>query len=222
MVNKWYDVVDQTQYISQGDILIDFPMLVPKYPVEDVTDFDFNSFDQDSDVEIYRTDVIVMNQSCDLEVREGKTEPKLEMILLAELEDASGLGRSKLEKLAKLNVNEGYLLETSFQDIPMSYKIVRFNSLLTSPWKIINQFTRSQGLRLRLKSPYLEDMSQHFGKYFSRVAIPEDRSHSIDKYLHVKSLYDEQRKATNSSKMWESLSAEEMAAFIKNCGYESL
>ncbi|MER2169055.1 MAG: hypothetical protein ABS938_00310 [Psychrobacillus psychrodurans] len=222
MVNKWYDVVDQTQYISQGDILIDFPLLVPRYPVEDVGDFDFNAFDHKSTVEIYRTDVIVMNQSCDLEVREGSTEPKLDLILLAELEDASSLGRPKLENLAKLKVNEGYLLEPSYQDIPMSFKIVRFNSPVTSPWKIINQFTRSQGLRLRLKSPYLEDMSQHFGKYFSRVAIPEDRSHSIDKYLHARSLYDEQRKATNSSKMWESLSAEEMAEFIKKCGYESL
>ncbi|PDM38531.1 hypothetical protein CMV37_02115 [Bacillus cereus] len=53
---------------------------------------------------IYRANVIILNQACDLEVRDGQDSPKLKTVLVGTLQDVrkNEVGKNKLAPIAKL------------------------------------------------------------------------------------------------------------------------
>lgn len=52
-------------------------------------------------------------------------------------------------------------------------RIIDFRVTFTVPYDFLKQFAAFQGKRLRLRSPYREDISNRFGHFFSRVALPK-------------------------------------------------
>lgn len=213
----WYSLIKEEDNISQGDIIINCPIFFPKYPQENLENFKFDDIDNNINSNLIITsgniaDVIVMSQACDLEVRKGKEKPKLSSVLVAALRDVrkDGVGKSKVLPISQLRMPQYFLLELCNLEVKMNYQIVQFDALYTIPWDLLNSFCKKNGTRLRLKSPYIEQLSQHFGKYFSRVATPEDRDSSIEKYYSVKGTYEDEFKGSGLSKTWEQLSYEEI------------
>lgn len=217
MENNWYKVISPDENISQGDILFNCPIFTPVYPTGDLSAEDFaNIRQEDISTLVQRANVIVLNQACDLEVREGAIQPKIDTVLVGLLEEVrqNGTGKNKIVPIAKLEKSHLFLLEPSWQEPRMGYKIVHFDILRPLPWKLLNDFSKTYGPRLRLQSPYLEQMSQHFANHFGRIAIPENREDVLKKFFAAKDKYEEWRKVQRRAKMWEQLSEEEVFRFI--------
>lgn len=211
---EWYDVIDGKSNVSQGDIIVKCPLFIPKYP-PDIKKFDFANIEnnlKNIPIRLFSANVIVMSQACDLEVRKCETAPKLSSVVVAALRDVrkNKVGKASTLPISKLDIPQRFLLESSSSELKMNFQIVEFGSLYTIPWNILNEFVKNNGKRLRLKSPYMQQLSQHFGRFFSRVATPEDRANSIEKYFDAKSKYEEERKNNNRLKAWEELSQEEV------------
>jgi hypothetical protein len=226
MENNWYRVIDPTENISQGDILFNCPLFVPVYPSGDLNAADFENIEErELTTEIWRANVIVLNQACDLEVREGKDTPKLQWVLVATLQDARkhDVGKNKLISIAKLERTQYFLLEPSYGSIKMGYQIVHFDRLISLPWKLLNAYSKVHGPRLRLNSPYLEQLSAHFGNHFGRVAIPENREEVLNDFFAIKQEYENRRKQAPHlyKKLWKELSEEEVYSFIQEIKKET-
>ncbi|PET68280.1 hypothetical protein CN533_27210 [Priestia megaterium] len=221
MENNWYDVIEPTENISQGDILFNCPLFIPIYPSDDLSPADFNDIEErELETEVKRANVIILNQACDLEVREGKDRPKLESVLVAALQDVrkTGVGKNKLTPISKLEKSQLFLLDPSYKRVRMGYQIVHFDSLISLPWKLLNTYSKvAHGERLRLCSPYLEQMSAHFGSHFGRVAIPENREQVLNDFFTIKQDYEIKKKDDRRAypKEWHQLSEEEVYAFMQ-------
>lgn len=216
-MNDWYEIIQPTENISQGDILFNCPLFVPNYPSEDWGSVDFEHIDEKNlTTNIFRANVVIVNQACDLEVRKDKEQPKLNTVLVAILDDAryKEMGKNNLEKLIKLDKTELFLLDPTFGEICMGYQVVRFDHVISVPWKIINAYSHTHGPRLRLKSPYIQQLSQHFGNHFGRVAIPEDRQKLLEKYYAIKKEYEDRRIKGLFKKLWSQLSEREVFEFL--------
>lgn len=219
-MNNWYDIVDSTKNITQGDILLNCPLLIPNYPSEELTTEDIeklNKPDAVIDTDVFFHNIIILNQACDLEVREGKDKPKLSMVMVAPLQDArlSNMGKGSLQKIAKLDRTELFLLEPSYENIKMGYQVINFDTVLTIPWKLLNAFSKLQEHRLRIKSPYTEHLSQHLANHFGRVGVPENRGDSVAEFYRFRDSYESRRITGEFHKPWEHLNDEEVFAFIE-------
>ncbi len=53
-------------------------------------------------------------------------------------------------------------------------QVVEFPSAYSIPINFLRSFAGAQGKRLRLRSPYKEQLSHAFGNFFPRVALPID------------------------------------------------
>jgi hypothetical protein len=60
----------------------------------------------------------------------------------------------------------------------MNYQVVDFTNVFTVSREFIESFCRDTKPRLRLRSPYLEELSQNFGLFFSKIGTPNN---NIDK-----------------------------------------
>ncbi len=204
MFQDWYDIKEQGN-VSQGDILFNLPLFIPEYP---------NDSQQNGTIRCskYEADVIVLTQACDLEIRGGKECPEITSVLVAAISNArkDKITKSIMKEVSKLKRPNLFLIEPSCQDIMMDYQIVHFDSLYTIPWIYLNRFCVAKKKRLHLKSPFMELLSHHFGNYFSRVAIPEDRAPSLDEYFKMQEEY-----IKNNGNSWCDLSWQEAISYLE-------
>src|SRR5262249_44474717 len=56
----------------------------------------------------------------------------------------------------------------------LEWSVVNFHRLYTLPKTFLQQYAQSLGPRLRLRSPYREQLAQAFARYFMRVGLPHD------------------------------------------------
>ncbi len=162
---EWYSLIDEESLISQGDIIFDCPIIFLN------KDFDLNNLDKPSEEKLMvaTTDVIVMTQSCDL----ANNPP--DFVIVARIIDIGEI--TSWSTLSEINSGRrpAYHLIKSYNDdsINMNYKVVDFSQIYSVPLRLLTSRYESQDVRLRLRSPYLEFMSQRFGNYFSRVGLPQ-------------------------------------------------
>jgi len=175
--DPWFESCEGRD-LAQGDLL--YRCNVLKWQAEDV------SPDGQIDVTEVATDVVVLTQSCDLE-NDGKTD----YVLLAELINYDQLVRDFPNqkyggKEFRSNCSRGRYPKLSllppFAGPPaLNWSIVDFSHLYTLPKSIIADHAASMGLRLRMRSPYREHLSQSFARYFMRVGLPEGLG-AFDRY----------------------------------------
>lgn len=171
MSDDWYAVVDGAG-LEQGDIL-------PRCPVYQLAELPFpipNGYAPTIDIVVY--DLIVMSQSCDL------LNDKVETVLLAQVEGWPAFvaanatanpfvkSREYRKKLVDGVIPAYSLLNTFVGPPPMPWSVVNFHRLVTLPKTYLTRFAPTLGPRLRLRSPYLEHLSQAFARYFMRVGLP--------------------------------------------------
>ena len=168
----WYEIVDNTVSILQGDILLSCPVFIPSpgyYPSikDDIT----------LSIEVKEYDIIVMSQSCDL------VQGKIDLVLVCpiwplnefERKDDFFKGRKGKEALRQGNVPGYHLLNScDINGFERDFIVVDFRSVYSIPFPLMKEIKEKQEKRLRLLPPYREHLSQAFARFFMRVGLPID------------------------------------------------
>jgi hypothetical protein len=165
----WERIKDNS--LGQGDRLnsIAVPLVRPSFPEAGV--------DGSVPIDVREMDVIVLTQSCDL------LADKTPLVVVAEIHSLDVFeetneafkAKGKWTEVAKGRIEGLHLLHGHGE--PNNGReciIVDFRQIMTLPINYVGQFANNSGERWRLCSPYLEGMSQAFGRYFMRVALPVD------------------------------------------------
>lgn len=167
----WYEVVDQTAPVLQGDFLLSCPVFIPSVAFGAVTQNEEVSFS------VREYDVIVMTQSCDLELQ------KVDLVLvcpiwpLTELENKDDFLKSTKGKEALRQGNiPGYHLLNKCEAIGFNreYMVVDFRASYSLPFVLLTEIANRHKQRLRLLPPYREHLSQAYARFFMRVGLPVD------------------------------------------------
>lgn len=165
----WYDIVDGSDALMQGDFINSCPVLIP-----------FSSIEESKiSAEVIEYDVVIMSQSCDLANR------KLDLVLvspiwpISELENRSDFFKSRKGKEALRQGNvPGYhiLNRCEYEGYESDYVVVDFRNVYGVPLDFLIDLAKRRGKRMRLLPPYREHLSQGFARFFMRVGLPVDIS----------------------------------------------
>ncbi|MBX4271971.1 hypothetical protein [Clostridium estertheticum] len=176
---NWYTVITESDSLTQGDILINFPIIKTKnYP--GLLEID-NDEEFEADLDIEYEDLIILTQPCDLE----QAKPSLKNVILCRIHDVdeSGLGKSKLCEIVKGSAPQYYMLNEysefnyenkDFKLDGFNFHIANFNEIESVPVEALKKYAQKISKRLRLLPPYREHLSQAFAKYFMRIGLPSD------------------------------------------------
>lgn len=170
---KWYEILNEEEEITQGDILINFPFL----RCNNYNDL-LNNNSHNIEVCIEKIDCIILTQSCDIK----QSKQYLENIILCPIIDLDTLdfSKSKLGELLSGKLPQFYMLnkcenfKNEYMENGFNYHIVNFNVIEKAPVAAIKEFAKYSKQRLRLLPPYREHLSQAFAKYFMRIGLPSD------------------------------------------------
>jgi hypothetical protein len=159
------------EVLNQGDLLLDLavPILHSSFPVPDANG--------EIPIEISPINAVVMSQSCDLE------QLKIANVVVAqafsldefEAENPNYKPKGRWKDAARGRVEALHLLPpTEEHDNPRRWLIVDFRAIYSLPFGYVENAARAAGGRWRLQSPYTENLSQAFGRFFMRVALPTE------------------------------------------------
>jgi len=171
----WYGISRDQDKPQQGDLLRNVPIvqvreILPK-PGEEVTPV----------IKFY--DMIVLSQSCDL-AHNGKVK----RVQLAPVETLKRFAKNDkrfndpdnepdlLNELRKNNIPRYYLLNYNRKRTfgKTGYLVIDFGNVHSISVRTLQALCVDQPKRVRLLSPYKEQMSQQFARFYMRVGLPED------------------------------------------------
>lgn len=175
MTVSWYTPVTSPG-LEQGDILLQFPVLMGSLTPNDISCILGNSetgYSPENDAAVTLVDAIIMTQSCDLE------QDKVDSILLCPVweERLIGEGKNRKEKVRfKEDVRKGYRpgwhLLNKDESLGLPLLFVEFSRIYTAPKDTVIAFAAERKSRPRLVPPYKEHLSQAFARFFMRVGLP--------------------------------------------------
>lgn len=183
-MSNWYQSAQKEDDLLQGDIIFNFPVLKWKSDmnVQKVRTRSGLNRKYKANIEVALEDVIVITQSCDLANCKTKfltccsvfswEEFKLKLI-------ETGQNEKNCKKIFN-SIRDGfrwnYFLLSSEEVADyghMDCSMVDFSVVFTVPIQIVKTtIDLSNSKRLRLKSPYIEHLSQSFARYYMRVGLP--------------------------------------------------
>lgn len=169
----WYELVDNTGEITQGDIIKGCPVPILKK-------FTGDEKDTVIEAEIEIIDGIIMTQACDI------ANNKVDNIILCSITskeefESHMFSVGKNEKEIKKNLegiirgqqNAYHIInEYKTEDFSQDYYIINFKDIFSIPIELAKTVAEKNGKRLRLCPPYREHLSQAFARYFMRVGLP--------------------------------------------------
>jgi len=188
MSNEWYEEVLAAVPITQGDLILDCPILAWKpEPVQMISGTDREHDVLRAATNAVRADVVVLSQACDLEhnkVANAILCPHLPLEEYKKLwEDAMAQGGQNATPKAWRrhwdDIREGFnwnltvLNAGSAGSLSVTHRVVDFHEVFTVPRTFIESLISQRGWpRLRLRPPYREHVSQAFARFFMRVGLP--------------------------------------------------
>ena len=166
----WFGPVEGRE-LWQGDILEDCPVFAvpPSLDVEtqlDTVPVDWRKYD-----------LVVMSQSCDMDV----AHPKIDEVLLcpvwlhSELTGAEPHPASLMENIRKGRRPALQVLnKCELAGLKRDYRVVDFHHVYSLPLGFLRAQAKRSGKRIRLLPPYREHLAQAFARFFMRVGLPVD------------------------------------------------
>jgi hypothetical protein len=157
----------ESDSLAQGDLLRD--CFIPDFPA------DFGVDEASQNVQIYRGNLIILTQSCDLENRKVGHVALAPICSIATFSqqnpDFKNKGRREEVRRGR---HEGLYLFPSPEDPRNNQEalVVDFRQIISLPFGYLTRHANGLGLRWRLQSPYLEHFSQAFARFFMRVGLP--------------------------------------------------
>jgi hypothetical protein len=171
--NDWYEITDGSD-LQQGDIITACPIYSAvtngKNTVCEAQNVEF---------EINTFDVIVLSQTCDLVAGQEKIDHVIlcalaTIAVIKEDEDHDLHNKGMRKKASKNELPAFHVIEKYDGDeCNREASVVHFRQIYTLPLEFLRNIAKQRGKRLRLKSPYREQLGQRFGNFFQRVAIPK-------------------------------------------------
>lgn len=172
MEYPWYQDIEDSNDLQQGDFIPQCPIMVPPLTIkeEDVLD-----------VEIQLIDSIVLSQSCDL------VNNNIEIVLVCpyftlktfidslpsyQINTKKAVART-IDNLRK-GFLPGYHLLNKDRALFNDYLVVDFRNVYGIQIAALREICNSMKKRTRLLPPYREHLSQSFARYFMRVGLPQD------------------------------------------------
>lgn len=173
MEYPWYDLLEMTDEITQGDLLFNCPV-----PILSVLD-SYES-DQTVNADIEYIDGIILTQACDI------ANGKIDNIILCSITSKTDFekqlsleGKSEkeirkiIEGIIKGQQNAYHIINHyESNEFRQDYYIINFKDIFSVPIGLAKQIARQNGTRLRLCPPYREHLSQAFARFFMRVGLP--------------------------------------------------
>lgn len=165
--------VTSDETLAQGDILLDFPLLVLQPPFDPET----VATSPNVTTEVY--DIIVLSQTCDL------TEGKLDSVLVCPLFDVEEIilaivnaDSNKARESAKKQLEQGsvvslYLIPScEITEYESPCRVASFRQVAATPLLQVETHAKATSPRMRLLPPYREHLAQAFGRFVMRVGLP--------------------------------------------------
>jgi hypothetical protein len=186
MPDAWYEEVDASTRLTQGDFILNCPLVTwnpqPLHPdAGDATE------SLRAMVDAVEADVVVMTQACDLEQEKVNNVvlcPHLSLTEFREVWEADMREHGQTPSARTWGsycrrICDGYVWNLTILDMGSSrsrtteHRIVDFREIYTVPRGFLESLLiRRQQPRLRLLPPYREHLSQAFARFFMRVGLP--------------------------------------------------
>lgn len=197
MSDAWYEVVEASTRLTQGDIIFDCPISTWAEEVKvngaSAASAEVPEATPQTEVlkkrhEIIAEDVIVMTQACDLE--HGKVSDVVvcphyalsyfrEHIWKPDQERKQQKTNSETWQKHFKGMADGHLWNlcvvnsSAIEGHAMEHRVVDFHAIYTVPRDFLESLLKErQKPRLRLLPPYREHLSQAFARFFMRVGLP--------------------------------------------------
>jgi hypothetical protein len=197
MSDAWYEVVEASTRLTQGDIIFDCPISTwaeeAKVNGASAASAEVPEATPQTEVlkkrhEIIAEDVIVMTQACDLE--HGKVSDVVvcphyalsyfrEHIWKPDQERKQQKTNSETWQKHFKGMADGHLWNlcvvnsSAIEGHAMEHRVVDFHAIYTVPRDFLESLLKErQKPRLRLLPPYREHLSQAFARFFMRVGLP--------------------------------------------------
>lgn len=169
---KWYTKVNSSEVLKQGDIFLDCPLIGSKE--------DINESDKEYEAVVYKYDIIVLSQSCDL------ISDKINLVLVCPfypLEELSKKNPDYKKEQTRKQLKKGeiigrHLLYKCKIRASEDFLVVDFKSPYSIPINVLKNIAFKTKTRIRLLPPYREHLSQAFSRFVMRVGLPIDISDS--------------------------------------------
>lgn len=168
----WYESISDGT-LRQGDIFFDFPVFVAKADATVMKKYLSGVSKVNFGGTVLKMNVIVASQSCDLEHDKVKTVILCPVWDLDHVRDKFDWDDEKLENVRTGRENNWHLVNKS-DDPEAEMSVIEFRRVYTTTKKMLTMFAEKNGSHVRLMPPYREHFSQAFGRYFMRVALPND------------------------------------------------
>lgn len=161
--------------LSQGDILFDVPVFnLGIEEIESLPDFSFESLEGRVTSNVDIKGLIIMSQACDLANEPERNRKPIESVVCASIYPISRYSKDLISQTNSKTRPGYYLLHKEDGALENSY-IIDFYKLHTISYQFLSQFSKKQTKRIRPNNPYLEQISHHFGNFFSRVGSDFER-----------------------------------------------
>jgi hypothetical protein len=159
MEYPWYEIVsDRT--LLQGDILEDFTFNVP--------------ITKSKEIEPQTYNVIVMSQSCDIEEAEYLILCPIWTKKEIEKDKPTFFSGGKIGYLRKYHLVGWHPInKCELKGFERPWRVVQFWRILEVKKEEVEKHIDSAGKHIRLLSPYRENLSQDFARFFMRVGLPK-------------------------------------------------
>lgn len=171
---EWFNVVDKSSSLNQGDLIFDCPILIPPKDISEGAEVE---------VIVKTLDSIILSQSCDL------VNSKIDNVLVCPfyslktfidgLKDDERNSRKAKKRIIE-NMKKGFLpsyhLLNKDDKIEQlnDYQVVDFRNVYSINFESLEKIVSEQNNRIKLLPPYREQLSQAFARFFMRVGLPQD------------------------------------------------
>jgi hypothetical protein len=173
----WYTIVSGSTPLEQGDLLDDFPVIVPLPSLVEVSEEPVGAKVQQS-ATIQLFNVVVMTQSCDFAKLCDEDEVVLcsrygySEIIVAEPRLRGQGGWKNLIHGRIIGVH--IINKCDIENHGFDYQVIDLRRVFSAPFSVVKQAAIHQGDRVRLLPPYREHLAQAFARRFMRVGLPID------------------------------------------------
>jgi hypothetical protein len=167
---SWYEIVGGDDLL-QGDCLERCLVMLPPEPGV------LQSKATTVPVVVEEYDVVVVSHSCDL------LQEKLNAVLVCPIFSLDEIAavmpamkHARMKERMRQGHNPGYhmLAACALKGAERDIRVADFHTVYSLPVTFAKEVAAGNGKRLRLVSPYIEDFSQAFARFFMRVALPTE------------------------------------------------
>jgi hypothetical protein len=185
MTDGWYEVVDAEEKLTQGDLIFDCPILTWEFNSEPILMPESQHLQ--SSVVALQADLVIMTQACDLENSKVNNVILCPHLGLSDYKKAweavmQENGHNPTKKAWESHckdIRDGYvwnqtmLSNANVELLQIEHRVVDFHEVYTLPRGFLELLLRHRGeVRMRLRPPYREHLSQAFARFFMRVGLP--------------------------------------------------